>query len=80
MKQLALIAALALALSACGGSSRFESPPLQAGPPAPPVSMIDAFFAAVRSLVASSPDDTEPVSIDAVAVTAPEDSEPAPVQ
>jgi hypothetical protein len=42
--------------------------------------MIDAFFAAVRSLVASSPDDTEPVSIDAVAVTAPEDSEPAPVQ
>lgn len=81
MKNLALTAALALALSACGGSSHTESsPPQPPTSPAPPVSMVDAFFAAVRSLIASSPDDTEPVAIDAVAVTIPENSEPEPVQ
>lgn len=80
MKQLALITALALALSACGGSRHTESSPPPPAPPAPPVSMVDAFFAAVRDLIASSPDDTEPAAIDSVAVTAPENSEPAPVQ
>lgn len=79
MKKLALIAALALTLSACGGSSHTKSSPPEPAPAAP-VSMIDAFFAAVRSLVSSAPDDSEPVAIDSTAVTAPENSEPEPVQ
>lgn len=77
MKKLVLIAAIAGTLTACGGSSHTESsPPPAPTPTPPPVSMIDAFFAAVQSLVASSPEDAEPVAIDSVAATAPENTEP----
>ncbi|MGZ8289356.1 MAG: hypothetical protein ACXW2U_07550 [Telluria sp.] len=79
MKQLALIAALLL--SACGGSSRHESPPPPAPTPTPPpVSMVDAFFTAVQNLVSSAPDNTEPVGIDSTTATAPENTEPVQVQ
>ena len=77
MKKLALIAALVL--SACGGSSHRESSPPTTPTPTPPVSMVDAFFTAVKNLVSASPDESEPVAIDGTAATAPEDSEPAPL-
>ncbi|NML62031.1 hypothetical protein HHL21_13285 [Massilia sp. RP-1-19] len=79
MKKLVLIAAIAAALTACGGSSHTESSPPPAPTPTPPpspVSMIDSFFAAVQSLAGSSPEDAEPVAIDSIAATAPERTEP----
>jgi hypothetical protein len=72
MKKLCLMAVLLLA--GCGNGD--DSNPF---PPTPaPEPTTDAFYAAVLALVASSPDDAEPGSIDNVAATAPEDSEPLP--
>ena len=48
-------------------------------PPPPPAPVVDAFFTTVLALVANSPDDLEPGAIEAVVVTAPEDSEPQPL-
>jgi hypothetical protein len=70
MKKLCLMAALLLA--GCGNGD--DSNPF----PPTPEPTTDAFYAAVLALVASSPDDAEPGSIDNVAATAPEDSEPLP--
>ena len=54
--------------------------PAPAPTPAPaPVPAIDAFYAAVAALAASSPDDTESGGIDTAAMTTPEDSEPQPL-
>lgn len=39
----------------------------------------DQFTVAVQSIVASSPDDAEPQSVDAVTLTTPDDQEPVPV-
>lgn len=80
-------------LVGCGGGTSdyavdppiFPAPP--SPPPAPPPSppapppapAIDAFFAMVLALVANSPDDAEPVNIDSIIVTAPEDTEPQPL-
>lgn len=69
--------ALALLLTACGGSSGSGggAPPLVVPPP--PVTMADTFYSAVLALIGASPEDKEPVAIDGVAVTAPENTEPA---
>ena len=37
----------------------------------------DSFFSQVLALIATSPDDTEPVPVDSYAVTTPENIEPA---
>jgi hypothetical protein len=70
MKKLSLI--LLLGLSACGGSSN--------DPPAPvvvaPVPPADAFMTLVATTVSTMPDDSEPVSLDAIVATAPDDAEP----
>jgi hypothetical protein len=67
---------LTLALGACGGSDNDDS---NGGGGAPAVSAgeSDSFFAQVRALIASSPDNTEPVAIDSFAATTPETIEPA---
>ena len=87
MKKLSLICA-ALLLSACGGGSSYNDYPTPAPPTppvvtppvvTPPVAMNDAFFAYVRNLGASAPDDAEPASVDAAVTTSPEDTEPADV-
>ena len=39
----------------------------------------DAFVASVAAVVATTADDTDPISIDSIAVTSPEDTDPDPV-
>lgn len=66
---------LTLALGACGGSDNNDN--AGNGTPAASAGASDSFFAQVRALIASSPDNTEPVPIDNFAVTTPENIEPA---
>jgi len=68
---------LALLLSACGGSdndSGANMPPPVAQTPA-----TEPFFVRVMTFVGQMSDDTEPVDVSAVVVTAPDDTEPGPV-
>ena len=76
-----------LVLSACGGSDNIGStPPATTPPPTttpvpPPVSMVDRFFAAVMSIIGDGSETTaEPQAVDSVAVTTPDDTEPAAVK
>jgi hypothetical protein len=72
----------AASLAACGSDSVTHNYPDTTPLPTPapaPVPMIDAFFATVMSMIAASSDATEPVSIDALVTTSPENTEPEPV-
>jgi hypothetical protein len=75
-----------LVLSACGGSDNVSAPPPATTPPTttpvpPPVSMVDRFFAAVMSIIGDGSETTaEPQAVDSVAVTTPDDTEPAAVK
>jgi len=75
MKYLGLIALLVL--SACGGSTHYEDhTPVTTTPP-PPVVTLDAFYTAVLAIIGDgSETSTEPMAIDSVVATAPEDTEP----
>jgi hypothetical protein len=75
-KRLYAALGLLLALGACGGSDNHNDG--NGGQAANP-GAADAFFARVQALIGTSPDNTEPVPIDAIAVTAPETIEPAPL-
>jgi hypothetical protein len=55
-----------------------QSPPV-AGTPNPPPVATDAFVAYVAQVVASQDETSEPASTDAVAATAPENTEPQPL-
>ncbi|MFC0131480.1 hypothetical protein CR105_25700 [Massilia eurypsychrophila] len=71
----------AISLTACGGDGDdYRAPDTPAPVPTPtptPVPMVDAFFAAVMALIATSPDDTEPsATVEAIVATAPENTEP----
>ena len=66
---------LTLALGACGGSDNDGGN--GGGTPAVSAGEADSFFAQVRALIGSSPDNTEPVPIDSFAATTPETIEPA---
>ncbi|USX20846.1 hypothetical protein NHH82_01370 [Oxalobacteraceae bacterium OTU3REALA1] len=81
LKYLGLVCVLAL--SACGGGSDHiaSTPPPTPPVVTPPVSMLDSFFAAVMSLIGDgSETTTEPTATDPVAVTTPDDTEPATVK
>ncbi len=75
----------AAGLAGCGSNNDGDdmaAVPAPAPTPAPgaaPVPAIDAFYAAVAALAASSPDDTEAGIIDTAAMTTSEDSEPQPL-
>ncbi len=69
--------ALAMALAGCGGGSSYGSSTTPPPPVTPPVSMVDAFFSVVASLIGGSAETTEPQAIDNVTVTAPDNTEPA---
>lgn len=60
-------------LAGCGSGGSHTTPPPAPEPQGPGA---DAFYAYVREMVATAPDDTEPVSIDAVTATTPEETEP----
>jgi hypothetical protein len=64
-----------IGLAACGGSNNDNGN--NSSSPTP--TLADAFFAQVASIVATSPDNTEPVSIDAIVATSPEDAEPSAI-
>ena len=78
--------AAALLLTACGSDNDDHQPapgPAPAPTPTPtppPVAAVDAFFAFVSAQVAALLDTAEPVAIDAVAVTTPENTEPEALQ
>jgi hypothetical protein len=77
MKKLFLIPAL-LVLSACGGSSHHDDGgPAVPPPDKPPITASDTFFSAVLAMIGMSPDDQEPASVDSVAATTPEATEPS---
>ena len=70
-------------LSGCGSDNDDNPPPTPPATPAPtpaPVPVIDAFFAFVLAQVGSMLDTTEPVAIDTVTETTPDNTEPEPVQ
>ena len=67
---------LVLALGACGGSSNDNH---GGGGQDANAGASDTFFAQVLALIGSSPDNTEPVSIDSYVATSPESIEPAPL-
>ncbi|HEY0489114.1 MAG TPA: hypothetical protein VGD30_06325 [Telluria sp.] len=68
-------------LAGCGSDNDDDrsTPPPTAPAPAPTPPM-DAFIAFVKAQVASMLDTTEPVSIDSVTATTPDNTEPEPVQ
>jgi hypothetical protein len=65
---------LTLALGACGGSDNDDN---NGGTPTASAGASDTFFSQVLALIATSPDNTEPVPIESYAVTTPENIEPA---
>ena len=67
---------LPLALSACGGSGNDNDNDNGSSQTANSGAS-DAFFTRVLALVGSSPDNTEPIAIDDITVTSPNDIEPA---
>jgi hypothetical protein len=67
MKKLSVL--LTILLSACGG----DDASVGAGAPVPAV---DAFVSKMEKEPASASEDTEPISVDAVVATAPENTEP----
>lgn len=82
LRAAALALACAAALAACGGShhDRPNPPPTGGGgTTTPPPVATDSFFSAVLARVASLLDNDEPVAIDAVTATAPENTEPEPL-
>lgn len=72
MKNYLVPLALAAALAGCGGGGG-------GGGSANNTPVFDSFSGYVSTLVATAPDDTPPVEIDSVAVTAPEETSPAAV-
>ena len=78
MKTLNLMVALAVAtaLGACGGAGDGKTDMTTTDPTIPSPPLLDAFVTAVQALVGDSSDSAEPVAVDSVAVTMPENGEP----
>lgn len=85
-KLMAVIGATALlALAGCGSSDDHaisnNGGGNGGGGTTPPVSMADAFYAAVLALIGDGAETTtEPVATDSMVATAPEDTEPVAVK
>ncbi|HEV2610704.1 MAG TPA: hypothetical protein VGU61_10600 [Noviherbaspirillum sp.] len=79
MKKYLLIIGMSAVLAACGGSGGDGAVANPGGSNPPPMSTVDAFFTRVMALIGSSSDNTEPVAVDSVSPTTPEDSEPSPL-
>lgn len=83
MRTGALLVSLSLMLGACGSSNDRDHVAETPMPPPtgtnPPPAATDSFFALVAARVASLLDNEEPVAIDAITATTPENTEPEPV-
>ena len=67
--------ALALSLAGCGGDSGGGGGSI-IGSTNPTAPVADSFFSAILALISTSPDNTEPGDISAIAVTSPDNTEP----
>ncbi|MBB3121388.1 hypothetical protein [Pseudoduganella violacea] len=74
-----LILSAALLLSACGGGGGHGGMAAPSDPPAPPVVAADVFLSLVQTRTGASDEESEPVDLDALAATSPEDAEPVPL-
>lgn len=70
--------ALTALLAGCGGGGS-STDSGSGGVNPPPVAMLDAFFVAVSNVILTTSDDKEGVSIDAIVATSPENTEPVPL-
>lgn len=70
--------ALTALLAGCGGGSSSHGDD-NGGTTPPPVVLLDAFFVAVSNVIVTSSDDKDGVAIDAIMATSPEDTEPVPL-
>lgn len=66
---------LVLSIAACGGSDSDNNQ--ASNNPGASAGESDAFFAQVKVLIATTPETSEPIPIDSIAVTTPESIEPA---
>ena len=76
--QLVLIGAtLALALGGCGGSNSNSTTQVPPPPPPPPPPATTSFTSFVGTVLASTSDTTEPVDVNGVNFTFPDNDNPA---
>ena len=75
---LALAASIVLGLSACGGGDD-TTPPVTSQVPASASASVAGFMAYVVALVATAPDNLEPVDISTVTAPTSDTTEPDPV-
>jgi hypothetical protein len=70
----------ALLLAACGGGGKDHAAPVAVQQPPPPSPVqVDPFVTSLAAIVHLASDDAEPGSVDTLAATMPDDSEPEPV-
>ena len=69
---------LTLTLAGWGGGGGGNDNGADNGESSPQV-QIDSFFTLVKNLIATRPDNTEPVAVGAFTATTPENSEPTPL-
>ncbi|MGK5055710.1 hypothetical protein KIV45_17780 [Janthinobacterium lividum] len=79
MKKLYVYGALALTalLAGCGGGGSHGGD--NGGSTPPPVVLLDAFYVAVNNVIMTTSDDKDGVAIDAIVATSPENTEPVPL-
>ena len=70
--------ALATLLAGCGGGGSSHGGD-NGGTTPPPVVLLDAFYVAVSNVIVTTSDDKDGVAIDAIMATSPEDTEPVPL-
>ena len=71
--------ALTALLAGCGGGGSSSHGGDNGGTTPPPVVLLDAFYVAVSNVILTTSDDKDGVSIDAIMATSPEDTEPLPL-
>ena len=72
MKKICLLCAVLLA--GCGGGDSYTATTLPEVPQPPGVE--DTFLARVQTMILNTRDDAEPINVDTIVATAPEDQEP----
>ncbi|MGK5080039.1 hypothetical protein [Janthinobacterium sp. HLX7-2] len=70
--------ALTALLAGCGGGSS-STDSGSGGVNPPPVALLDAFYVAVSNVILTTSDDKEGVGIDAIMATSPDNTEPVPL-